>query len=104
VSRGEIRSCVRVDAQSRTREQTQCRFLQTALRNAKTKFHSRSLAGRVDASAPSGNSSVKQDRVPVWQTLPSPSTRTLKSTVSRSQSVHASTTRGKFPKVSSLAP
>ncbi len=74
VGGGEVGAGVGVDSQASAGEEAEGRFLQTSLGNAETKFHWRASSSTGGAEAPSGNSWVKQDLDPVWQTLPSPKT------------------------------
>src|SRR6202020_2765227 len=99
---GKVGARTGVDAQTGASEQTECGFLQTSLGNAQTKLHRCAPASSPRVGAPRESSWVKQDLDPVWQTLPSPNTRTRSSTVSRSQSVHAATTSSRLPEVSPL--
>src|ERR1700739_92019 len=97
----EIRSAVGVRRQPRVLEQLQRRFLQTAFGNPDAHFHRASLATLAsDSGCRTGKASVKQDRVPRWQTTPGPSTSTRSSNVSRSQSVYAESTRNRLPELS----
>src|SRR6185312_5016415 len=94
VGGGKVRPAAGVDVESGTLEQRQSRFLQAAFGNAYAQLH-RSTSAMLTASG-----SVKHDLVPLWQTRPSPSTRTRNSKVSRSQSVAAETMRRRFPELS----
>src|ERR1017187_7006639 len=101
----KIRAGVGVHAQSGAREQAQRRLLQTSFGDAQSQFHRSALScppNVVPSAVPRGSSCVKQERVPVWQTLPSPSTRTRSRTVSRSQSAKAATTCRRLPELSPL--
>src|SRR5262249_59120075 len=90
----EVRAAVGCHVQSCALEQRDGRLLQTSFGYADAQFHGRASTWLMESG------SVKQDFVPVWQTNPSPSTKTRKSTVSRSQSVAAESTRRRFPEVS----
>src|SRR3954470_738340 len=96
VDRGEVGTPVCVDVKSGAREQRDGRVLQTAFGNAKADFH------RFTSAAVGWKSMflVKQERVPSWQSRPSPSTSTRKSRQSLSQSVAAEITRRRLPEVS----
>src|ERR1700744_3303817 len=99
VDRREVASSVRKDPPARALKQGYRRILQTALRNPKLQLPRRSrfcLAHFASIAI----FFVKQLTVPSWQTRPSPSTSTLKSSASLSQSVEASTTRSRLPLVS----
>src|SRR6185503_69785 len=94
VGGAKLRPAAVVAVDSATLKQRQSRFLQAAFGNAYAQLH-RSTSAMLTASG-----SVKHDLVPLWQTRPSPSTRTRNSKVSRSQSVAAEIMRRRFPEVS----
>src|SRR4029079_5048165 len=96
-----VRTAIGVNVQSRAREQLQRRLLQTPFRNADAQLHGSDLS-ICAAGLSRGRCSVKQERVPLWQTTPFPCPRTCSRTVSRSQSVVAETTSSRFPEVSPL--
>src|SRR6185437_10441948 len=98
--RGEIRARTGVDFQAGVREERECGLLQAAFGNADAELHR--MAPCATGAAATAIFLVKQDRVPSWQTSPSPSTCTLKSSASLSQSVAAKSTLSRLPEVSPL--
>src|SRR5690349_8092295 len=92
-----VRAAARVNVEAGACKQLQCRLLQAALRDAEPQLHA-----RVSAAVCSGSARVKHERVPSWQTTPSPSTCTRSRMESTSQSVLALTTRRRLPLVSPL--
>src|SRR5205085_9555996 len=93
---GDIGAAAGVDVKSGAFEQRDRRLLQTPFGNSDSQLHWATSAVLM------ASGSVKHDFVPVWQTKPSPSTKTRRRIVSRSQSVRAEITRRRLPEVSPL--
>src|SRR5580765_239693 len=99
----EIGTAVVINGQTGLREKLQSGLLKTALWDSDTELHRVTPPNGATVLADACcTKSVKQERVPRWQTNPAPSTSTRRSKVSRSQSVWAETTRRRLPELSPL--
>src|SRR5207248_1458107 len=99
----EVASPIRKDPPACPFKQSNRCILQAALRNSQFQFSRRDQVRLAHFASPDVSSPmffVKQLTVPSWHTSPSPSTSTLNSSASLSQSVEASITRRRLPLVS----
>src|ERR1700752_2889961 len=94
VDRREVAASIREDPPPRPLKQRDRSVLKATLRNSQFQFV------RLAHFASIATFFVKQLTVPSWHTRPSPSTSTLNSRASLSQSVEASITRSRLPLVS----